>query len=359
MEAISRLFDSTEILVPCRRSSSESHGGLPVIGHRLSVVPLSPLRGRGLWAKLWFALWFARNSLAILSAVRRADAVHAPIPGDVGTVGIVLALLLRKPLFVRHCGNWRKQRTVAERAWKFLMEKFAGGRNVMLATGGDGDPPSATNGSIQWIFSTSLSGSELDASRPKVAPPNRATPQLIIACRQDREKGTAKVIDALPHLLRDYPGIRLEVIGAGPYLEELQVMVRRHQLESCVSFRRHLSQPEVVNALRRADLFCYPTSASEGFPKVVLEALAAGLPVIATRVSVLPGLLAGGAGVLLDDDSTSSIVAAVRQCLGCGTKYLEMSAAAVQTARTFSLERWSETIGSKLQAAWGPLRSHA
>jgi len=93
--------------------------------------------------------------------ILRADAVHSPIPGDIGTIGFLLAFALRKPLFIRHCGNWLKPSTTAERFWKWFMEKFAGGRQVMLATGGSPGPPSRVNSAIHWIFSTTLSDVEL------------------------------------------------------------------------------------------------------------------------------------------------------------------------------------------------------
>ena len=50
---------------------------------------------------------------------------------------MLFAFVLRKPLFVRHCGNWFVQTTAAEHFWKWFMVRFAGGRNVMIATGGD------------------------------------------------------------------------------------------------------------------------------------------------------------------------------------------------------------------------------
>jgi glycosyltransferase involved in cell wall biosynthesis len=108
--------------------------------------------------------------------------------------------------------------------------------------------------------------------------------------------------------------------------------------------------------MSRADLFCYPTESSEGFPKVVLEALASGLPVVATRVSVIPRLLNGGAGVLLEEPSPEAVASGVKSCLSDRELYRSMSRCAVATAGTYSLEKWRDTIGDRLRGAWGPLR---
>lgn len=310
-------------------------------------------------SKLLFPWWLLCNAPRIWSALRAADAVHAPIPGSVGTVGILIALLFRKPLFVRHCGNWRKPRTTAERFWIWTMERFAGGRNVMLATGGDGSAPSSANEQVKWIFSTSLAEDSLTQAQPRDRIQDETAPRLVIACRQEKEKGTIKVIEALPELVRSVPGIQLDVVGDGGFLPALRDRTQDLGLVDRVAFRGHVPQTEVITAMRRGDLFCYPTSASEGFPKVVLEAMASGLPVITTRVSVLPRLIEGGAGVLLDDDSPATVARAVKECLSSPRRYADMSAAAAATARSYSLERWSEAIGAELRSAWGPLRSDA
>jgi glycosyltransferase involved in cell wall biosynthesis len=106
-------------------------------------------------------------------------------------------------------------------------------------------------------------------------------------------------------------------------------------------------------------VFCFPTASSEGFPKVVLEALACGLPVVTTRVSALPELIGTGCGVLLDEVTPAAVAEGVRLCLSDGERYRAMSGAAVRTAREYSLERWRDSIGELLRAAWGPLRCSA
>src|SRR5262249_44716156 len=114
----------------------------------------------------------------------------------------------------------------------------------------------------------------------------------------------------------------------------------------------------VLCLLRRAHLFCYPTAASEGFPKVVLEALACGLPIVTTRVSVLPQLIDTGCGVLLEDRTPEAIAGATVGILSDAESYRRMSSRALETAQEYSLERWRDTIGELLRAAWQTGRSN-
>jgi hypothetical protein len=350
MEAISELFEQTAIVVPC--SNDPFPAGLsPLRGNSLHVFPLTVPKGTGLRRKVDMIRWFLQNGPSIWGQIRHADAVHAPIPGDVGTIGMVFALLQSKPLLVRHCGNWLVQKTAAERFWKWSMEYFAGGNNVMFATGGAAGPPSDKNPNLKWIFSTSLRAGQFEKGPPRTLPSDRGV-RLIIACRQEAGKGTDKVIESLPAILAVFPNATLDVVGGGSLLPTLQRRVKDLGLQDHVTFHGRIEQRRVIELLRQSHLFCYPTTASEGFPKVVLEALASGLPVITTKVSVLPKLLESGAGVLLEHAEEDHLARAVIEIASDGAAYSLMSTKAMETANEYSLERWRDVIGDALQTAW-------
>jgi glycosyltransferase involved in cell wall biosynthesis len=358
VETLSELFDETTLVVPCFTPKSTA-GEISLKGHNLSIVPLPIPAGTGFRRKINMLSWLARNLHILIREVRRADAVHTPIPSDIGTIGMLLTVLMQRPLFVRHCGNWLVQRTTAERFWKWFMERFAGGRNVMLATGGGPEPPSERNPDIKWIFSTSLSQDELSACRSGTERRSTQSLKLIIACRQEQEKGTGVVIESLPYLIEDFPTVTLDVVGDGSSLEKFKTLAESLAVRDRVTFHGKVDHQTVLTLLRRADLFCYPTRASEGFPKVVLEAMATGLPVITTRVSVLQSLVGYGCGVLINEATPRTVAEAVRACLRDQEKYRTMSASALRTASGYSLERWRETIGDLLRKSWGPLQADA
>lgn len=356
MRALSELFDSTTLVVPCLRVSRKDQG-TPLEGHDLSVVALVPPSGTGFRRKLSLLPWLTRNGPILLREVRRADAVHTPIPGDIGTIGMLFAFALRKPLFVRHCGNWLVQTTWAERFWKWFMECFAGGRNVMLATGGSDEPPSRRNHNIRWIFSTSLTSEQISRSGMPRQAVSLEAPRLITVCRQEPDKGTDLTIMSLPHLLVEFPGIRLDVVGNGSALKDWIALANSLGVREHVVFHGGVVHSQVLEYLLDAHIFCFPTAASEGFPKAVLEALACGLPVITTPVSVLPQLIGTGCGLVIPERTPNAVAEAVRSLMLNSELYMSMSAQAVETARQYSLERWSETIGRLLSAHWGELRS--
>lgn len=350
MKAISELFSETIIVVPCTEAEN-APGTSPLVGTSLNVTPLSVPKSKDLLRKLFFPIWLAINAGKIWSQIRRADAVHAPIPGDVGTIGLLFALILKKPLFVRHCGNWFVQKTVAERFWKWAMEYFAGGRNVMLATGGADHPPSDRNANIKWIFSTSLTNEDLEKADSRKFPVTENL-RLITACRLEPNKGVEVVIESMPSVLELYPQATLAIVGDGSLMNQLRTRVEQLDLIDNVIFHGKVVQTQVIGLMEKAHIFCFPTSASEGFPKVVIEALSSGLPVITTKVSVLPSLVGHGSGVILESNDADSLVEGIRELTSSEDIYLSASLTAVSTARMYSLERWRDFIGDNLRASW-------
>ena len=356
MDALADLFDETIVHVPVVADPPPGAAAAQsaFTNPRLTVAPLPHLRGSGMRRRLRLPGWVLRSVPSLVRGVHRADAVHAPIPGDIGSVGIVLAEVWRRPLLVRYCGNWLVERTRAERLWHTYMRRRGGGRRVMLATGGQPEPPAPTNPSVTWIFSASLRSDELPDAGPTHKPAPDQGLRLITVGRQEPYKGTGAIIEAMPAIREAHPDTTLDVVGAGSGLDGFRELADRHGVADAVEFHGLVHHDDVIELLRRAHVFVFPTR-SEGFPKVVAEALACGTPVVASPVSVIPTIIDDTVGALLDDDSAASITQAVHAVAGAG--WADRSRAAVELGRTFTLDGWRDAIAARLEPVWGPLRS--
>jgi glycosyltransferase involved in cell wall biosynthesis len=95
------------------------------------------------------------------------------------------------------------------------------------------------------------------------------------------------------------PGARAVVVGDGPEHARLGRLWRQLGLGESVELLGEVPDDgEVMRLYRRADVFCLP-SVQEGFGIVFLEALAAGLPVVATTATAIPEVVPQGAGALV------------------------------------------------------------
>jgi glycosyltransferase involved in cell wall biosynthesis len=118
-------------------------------------------------------------------------------------------------------------------------------------------------------------------------------------------KGVDVLIEAAARLGTDLPQTIFLVVGSGNRLGDLQRSIELHQLGS--RFRLLGERSDVPELLEAADLFVLP-SRSEGQPNSLLEAMATGLPVVATRVGGVPELCADGReGLLVPPDDAAAL----------------------------------------------------
>ena len=140
METLSNLFMKTTLLLPVVRTPPPI-GIQQLTGNKVTINPLIEPPGSDLKRKIYLLFWLPWNIPKLWHQVYCAGAVHTPVPGDIGTIGLLVALAQRKPLFVRHCGTWGNRTTLADRFLDWLLPRIAGGRNVVMATGGGDAPP--------------------------------------------------------------------------------------------------------------------------------------------------------------------------------------------------------------------------
>ncbi len=114
---------------------------------------------------------------------------------------------------------------------------------------------------------------------------------VAVAALDQPYKGIGVLLDAVAQLQREGSAIRLRVVGAGRLLPDLRRQAHALGLARFVEFRGQVDRAGVRHALESADLFVLP-SLTEGLPRALLEAMAQGLPAVASDVGGVPELLA-------------------------------------------------------------------
>jgi glycosyltransferase involved in cell wall biosynthesis len=141
---------------------------------------------------------------------------------------------------------------------------------------------------------------------------------------------TEKRLHQLRAILENVPGTRLALIGDGPAREDL----KKHFAGTNTVFMGYLKGEELSQAYASADIFVFP-SALESFGLVVLEAMAAGLPVVASRVGGVRDVVEEGrTGYTFDVDDVAALVEGVRQIASSREHITAMGQAARAFAET-------------------------
>jgi glycosyltransferase involved in cell wall biosynthesis len=113
--------------------------------------------------------------------------------------------------------------------------------------------------------------------------PNPAAPRLLAVMALEERKAPLLLLEAFLRLRRVAPGATLDLVGEGPEEKQVRRFVREADLQNCVMLWGNCSRPEVARLMReRCDLFVL-SSHHETFGVVLIEALASGKPVVATR----------------------------------------------------------------------------
>ena len=140
-------------------------------------------------------------------------------------------------------------------------------------------------------------------------------PVLLTAGSLIPEKGVRELIEAFERVGRDHPEARLIVLGGGPMRADLEALGKRLG-EGRILLPGVVSNAEVADHMRAADILVHPSHA-EGLPNVVLEAMATGLPVIASAVGGVPEAVAHGeTGLLFAAEDAASLELHLRTLLG-------------------------------------------
>lgn len=154
------------------------------------------------------------------------------------------------------------------------------------------------------------------------------------------QKDHATLLEAFAQMHADHPQARLAILGWGPLEEETRTRARTLGIERAVVLPGRL-EPRAW--LERADVFAH-TSRWEGFGLVLLEAMLAGLPIVATRVSAVPEIVVDGeTGYLFDAGDAEGIAAAIGRLVDDPDRRRALGEAGLHRARTdFSVAQMTE-----------------
>ncbi|MFQ6084434.1 MAG: glycosyltransferase family 4 protein, partial [Candidatus Aminicenantia bacterium] len=123
--------------------------------------------------------------------------------------------------------------------------------------------------------------------------------RIICVARLEKYKGIEYLIEALPKILESFPKARLVLVGEGQERKNLESQVKNLRLEKKVEFKGEIPHERIPEELTKSSVFVLP-SLEEGQGLVVLEAQAAQIPVIATKVGGIPDFVKDGeTGILI------------------------------------------------------------
>jgi glycosyltransferase involved in cell wall biosynthesis len=167
--------------------------------------------------------------------------------------------------------------------------------------------------------------------------------QLISVGAFKWQKGYAHLIEAIA-ALSGFGDYRLLIIGDGPQKQEIEKQISDRGLSDRIHLLGLLSQTEIVRHLNESKLFVM-SSLAEGFPKVLLEALACGTPAVVTKACNAEGII-DRVGVAVEPGDGWALARAIEEVLADERRWQKLSANCLDVVREYG---WTNVAARTLE----------
>ena len=196
---------------------------------------------------------------------------------------------------------------------------------------------------MQAIYSRDIivvpNGINLNEVAEKETEGGNPSKRVLFVGRLHPVKGVQYLLGAMKMVHQELPEAKLILVGDGEEREHLENLTDSLGIRGCVEFAGRVPHDRVQDYMNRAEVFVLP-SLSEGFPVTILEAMACGLPVVATRVGGLPDVIEDGVnGYLVKAKEPSEIAEALLKLLLDEQLWETISKTNKQKVNDYSWER--------------------
>lgn len=182
-------------------------------------------------------------------------------------------------------------------------------------------------------------GIDLNRFRPATDPGSRspAAPTILFVGRLDARKGLDVLLRAFPAVLKATPGTRLRVVGRGPLEEQARRTAEDLDVSGSVEFLGPAPPDELPRLYADCDVYCAPGLGGETLGIVLLEAMASGAPVVASRIPGYDETVRDGVdGILVRPGEPEALASALVGILADEPRRKALTVAGLERAREYA-----------------------
>lgn len=320
----------------------------PYRNPKVRFVAVRPAGAPGLWGKADVLRRAPGYLRTILTHLREADAVHVRCPSNIGLLAIFLLALLRGPKrrWVKYAGEWRpggpEPLSYRLQRW-WLRRGFS--RSLVTVNGTWRGQPRH----VRPFHNPSLSERGLLHARTRCASKQLADPlRLLFVGRLSQSKGAARAVQILARVLDAGYAAQLDIVGDGPDRARIERLAAELDLSAVVRYHGWLGRAALDGLYAESHFLVHP-SESEGWPKVLSEAMAYGVVPLASNAGGIPQVLGEcGAGQCFDYGDTASFASAIAGYRGNAGQWRSESRRAMRAARLFTYEQYLVAVARML-----------
>jgi glycosyltransferase involved in cell wall biosynthesis len=277
---------------------------------------------------------------SIYRAMKRADHLHLRCPGNIGLLGCLVQICFpKKPKTAKYAGNWdpNAKQPLSYRFQKWLLSNTFLTKNMQVLVYGDW--PGQTK-NIKSFFTATYPKGKTGSNTPRtIAEPFR----FIFVGSLSSGKRPLYAVKLLEALSQNGVDCSLDIYGEGVERSSVESYIHSNSLTEIIKLHGNQTS-EIVEAAYKESHFLILPSKSEGWPKVVAEAMFWGSIPIVPRISCVPWMLGNGErGILIEMDFDQD-VAYVLSLLSQPKELNELRTMAQTWSQNYTLDTFESEI---------------
>lgn len=281
-----------------------------------------------------------QNFFIIFRALKAADHIHLRCPGNIGLLGCIVQIFFPSTQkSAKYAGNWdsKSEQPLSYKLQKWILSNSFLTRNIQVLVYGEW--PNQTK-NIKAFFTASYFETDkieiLDKSLDSVI-------KFLYVGTLSAGKRPLYTIKLVHQLLKEGVNASLTVYGEGPQREIIEKYIRDNSLEKYIILFGN-KEENIVRAAYQESHFIVLASKSEGWPKVIAEAMFWKCFPVATNVSCISNMIGGDSrGVILNMDLLED-AQTILKIINSPKEFLQKSQNAMEWSRSFTLDLFEKEI---------------
>jgi glycosyltransferase involved in cell wall biosynthesis len=350
IDALSHLFDQVIHVAPLHADEKPHAGVAPYESSKVQLRAVGPSGGNTIKEKFRILFSIPEYLKVIRSEVRDAKVVHVRCPANISLLAIVFLAFIREPgiRWFKYAGNWKPENALEPLSYRFQRWFLRRGfhRGVVTVNGSWPNQPEF----IHPFHNPCLTAEELVRAKEIVLTKRLTDPiRLVFAGNVQESKGVGRCIKILNILRKNSVPASLDIVGDGPERETFENLAETLSVADAVRFHGWLPRTQLPSIYSQGHVLLFP-SASEGWPKVLSEAMAYGVVPVASKVSSIPYYLGMyQCGVAINTQDLEGFATAIIDYRNDPEKWREHSLNGMKAAHFFSYENYLTKVAELLQ----------
>lgn len=239
--------------------------------------------------------------IRIFEAMKKADHIHLRCPGNMALLAAVVQIFFPKKVkTAKYAGNWdpKARQPFTYKLQRWILSNTILTKNIQVLVYGDWENQTKN---IKPFFTATYSESEILNANFRIQNKDQESIKFLFVGTLSKGKQPLYAIQIVEELFKKEKNVTLDLFGDGAMKSEIETYIRNNDLESIIQLKGNQSKDAILTAYQNSHFLILP-SKSEGWPKVVAEAMFWGCVPIASPVSCISYMMGNGSrGILLHE----------------------------------------------------------